>query len=185
MFNVKENNRRLYLKRKAAGICGCGNSSRSGKTQCGVCAKRGGENSTKRFKKMYAVEKQRRIYLGLCGRNYCKNQRIEGSVGGCCEECTIKRTAQSAGYKISTGVWRKLRDKLEAQNSICPLSGRKLAVGLNASLDHILPRSRGGSNDIDNLRWVDYQVNVCKRNLLDDEWAALCRDCLVVEGVGK
>lgn len=72
-------------------------------------------------------------------------------------------------YKTNTK-WLDLYEILEKQNFKCPLSGYLLKLGDNASLDHILPRSRGGSNTITNLQWVDKEVNVMKWNHTPDEF---------------
>ena len=38
------------------------------------------------------------------------------------------------------------------------------------SLDHITPRSLGGTNDLDNLQYVTLLENMCKRNIPNDDW---------------
>ena len=38
------------------------------------------------------------------------------------------------------------------------------------SLDHIIPRSKGGTNDLENLRFITYLENMCKRDMTLDEW---------------
>lgn len=38
------------------------------------------------------------------------------------------------------------------------------------SLDHILPRAKGGNNDLSNLRFVTYFENMCKRDMTIEEW---------------
>lgn len=38
------------------------------------------------------------------------------------------------------------------------------------SLDHILPRANGGTNDLDNLRFLSYIENFCRRNIDDIVW---------------
>ena len=72
--------------------------------------------------------------------------------------------------------WKELRELLEKQDFICPLTGRELVPGENASLDHIIPKSRGGPNKIGNLQWLDNNINFAKRNLLPDEFAQLISD---------
>jgi 5-methylcytosine-specific restriction endonuclease McrA len=65
-------------------------------------------------------------------------------------------------------IWRK-------QKGLCVLSGRLLTPE-NAELDHVLPKSRGGSHDTSNLQWVVKEVNRCKRDLLESEFIVLCFD---------
>lgn len=57
------------------------------------------------------------------------------------------------------------------------MSGRRLNRD-NAQLDHIVPLKRGGSNLIDNLRWVHRDVNYAKRDLMDDQLLSLCSDII-------
>lgn len=58
-----------------------------------------------------------------------------------------------------------MREKFDVQ-SICPYTGLSLVLGVNASLDHIIARSVGGSDDLNNLQWVygstDFDVNIMK-----------------------
>ena len=60
------------------------------------------------------------------------------------------------------------------QRGLCALSGRKL--DRSAHIDHILPRSRGGSNKLSNLQFLAPEVNVAKSNMTDEEFIKLCQD---------
>jgi len=62
-------------------------------------------------------------------------------------------------------LWRSQRGR-------CAISGRPL--GRDAHLDHIVPKTRGGSDGIENLRWLDPWVNIARQNLTDEEFAARC-----------
>jgi len=61
---------------------------------------------------------------------------------------------------------------LDKQNRRCPYSGRLLLIGDNASIDHKIPLDRGGTNDLTNLQWVDYHVNIMKWYRTDEEFLA-------------
>jgi 5-methylcytosine-specific restriction endonuclease McrA len=52
-----------------------------------------------------------------------------------------------------------------------------------AQLDHIVPRTRGGSHDLENLRWVTTRANLAKRDLTDEEFLDLCVN--VAEWIGR
>jgi hypothetical protein len=60
-------------------------------------------------------------------------------------------------------------------DSTCALTGWPLEYGKTASIDHIIPKSRGGDSTLRNLRWVDKRVNFAKRDLSDEEFIVLCR----------
>lgn len=90
-----------------------------------------------------------------------------------CLECLISKTANRAGitYLEAIEIW-------EEQNGICPYSGRKLELGIDASLDHTLAKSKGGLNIKNNLKWVHINVNRAKSNLSIDELLSLCNDII-------
>ncbi len=74
----------------------------------------------------------------------------------------------------------QLYNKLIEQDFKCYITGRELVLGLNASLDHVIPRSKDKelSKKIDNLKWCDKSVNFVKRDLTIDEFISLCRDVI-------
>jgi len=55
----------------------------------------------------------------------------------------------------------------------CGVCGGRIEQMKDVTLDHITPRSRGGSDTIDNLQLAHYRCNQSKADLLPDEWAAL------------
>lgn len=67
-------------------------------------------------------------------------------------------------------LWRR-------QRGLCALTGIPLTRE-NAEVDHILPRARGGSDALDNLRWTTRTVNRAKRDMTDAEFAELCFDVM-------
>jgi 5-methylcytosine-specific restriction endonuclease McrA len=69
-----------------------------------------------------------------------------------------------------------------AQNGLCGLTGRKLEFD-DMQLDHKMPRSRGGDNSIENLRWVCKDANQAKHGLTDEEFVVLCSQ--VAEFIGR
>jgi 5-methylcytosine-specific restriction endonuclease McrA len=59
------------------------------------------------------------------------------------------------------------------QGGICPYTGKILSLGKDASVDHIVPKSRGGSTELSNLQWVYYQVNFMKGDMFHEEFLEL------------
>lgn len=68
------------------------------------------------------------------------------------------------------------------QDGRCGLTGRPLDFD-DMQLDHKIPRSRGGDNSFENLRWTCREANQAKRNLMDDEFLLLCNQ--VAQWIGE
>lgn len=66
-------------------------------------------------------------------------------------------------------LWRRLGPPAE-----CYLCGEPIPVE-EATLDHVLPRSRGGTNQRDNQRWAHRRCNLLKGPLTVAELRDLCR----------
>jgi 5-methylcytosine-specific restriction endonuclease McrA len=78
-----------------------------------------------------------------------------------------------ATYKELAAIWKRQRGR-------CALTGRRL--DRSADLDHIVPKTRGGGDNPENLRWLAREVNMVKRNLTDAEFIILCADVMRVIG---
>ena len=70
---------------------------------------------------------------------------------------------------------KQILQLIEQQNYRCALSGRELTPE-TASLDHVLPLSRGGIHDICNVQVLDFRVNTAKGTMTVAEFVALCVD---------
>ena len=75
---------------------------------------------------------------------------------------------------------QQLERILKAQKYRCFLTGRPLTPS-DGSVDHLVPLSRGGSQDVSNLRLVTRGANHAKSNLLLQEVVARCRDVVAEE----
>lgn len=69
---------------------------------------------------------------------------------------------------------KDLMQLLKRQEFRCALSGKKLTPD-TAELDHILPRSNGGTNAIINLQWLDKRINRMKGQMTQEEFIECCR----------
>jgi 5-methylcytosine-specific restriction endonuclease McrA len=47
-----------------------------------------------------------------------------------------------------------------------------LIFGKNTALDHLVPRSKGGTDTIANLQWVDESANIMKWDYMEEEFIA-------------
>ena len=88
-----------------------------------------------------------------------------------------KRTGELVDHKA-------MREKIES-NPICYLTGRPIDLSKprTYSLDHIIPRSKGGDNSVNNLGLTAREANKAKSDLTLDEFLTLCYDVLVYHGV--
>lgn len=66
-----------------------------------------------------------------------------------------------------------LHEKLVAQNFRCAISGRAMTPETSA-LDHVRPRADKGADDLDNLQWVDTEVNAAKGTMSLKRFVELC-----------
>jgi 5-methylcytosine-specific restriction endonuclease McrA len=83
------------------------------------------------------------------------------------------RGPERATYKDLARIWKQQRGR-------CALTGRRL--DRTADMDHIIPKTRGGTDHPSNIRWLAREVNMVKRNLTDGEFLILCADVMRVLG---
>jgi hypothetical protein len=171
----KAREREPKLKRKST------NSLPFGSLKCPVCED---EFTATRSGQRYCSHRCFRLRLqrnwrnknrakGLCYS--CTDKPIRGSVSYC-EKHWFIQAAWRSGLR-GRGSWEKLKKILEGQNYKCPYTGRRLTPGVNASVDHKKPRSlsRGSVGLVENLEWVDTEVNRAKRTLTKRKFVALCK----------
>lgn len=85
-----------------------------------------------------------------------------------------RQASRTLGWIITADI---LRAMWEHQRGLCGLTGQPMDLD-DASLDHIVPRSRGGTSWLANLRWTTKAANRAKSDLLDEEFVALCAQVL-------
>jgi len=100
---------------------------------------------------------------------------------------TFKRRSVLPGNKTNTIVnsidknytCKDVINKI-GENPICYLTGAPINLDDSASyhLDHIIPTSRGGSNNLDNLQICLRDVNLAKGQLMIEEFYELCESVL-------
>ena len=78
----------------------------------------------------------------------------------------------------------EVRQLLQRQNYRCALTGRHLTPDC-ASLDHVVPISRGGEHRIENAQVLHRDVNRAKGTLTNEEFLAICREVVAWTTSGK
>lgn len=75
--------------------------------------------------------------------------------------------------------YKDVLDKI-GENPVCYLTGDPIDLSDSSSyqLDHIIPTSKGGTNDLSNLEICTKQANIAKSNLSLEELKALCKKIL-------
>lgn len=149
-------------KNKTAGLCpDCKSDDLDGRIYCRKCRAQKGRLAARAY--------QRYVAQGLCPS--CRKTTSE--IGLLCLPCWFRQMANAATKTPVNG--KAVRELLDQQGSRCAYTGELLVPGQNASLDHKIPRSRGGLNVIGNLHWVTIRVNFMKRDLIHDEFLLVCR----------
>ena len=142
-------------------------------TWCGKPRDRKGRLCSSCQKKNNALVKEKskaRLTRGLCRK--CDTPRMPGSNLYCLKHWLQKICIDRTG---SVENWEIIASKLEQQNHTCPYSGRPIKLGENAQLDHIVPIELGGTNDPDNLEWIDAEVNRIKGKRSKSGFINICK----------
>ncbi len=160
----KDYEREYYRNRKIAGKCKCGENTEPGEWCCIAC-----KIHMKHYhKKQYTKLKE----AGIC--QHCSKNKV--TLGIYCLSCWFKMKARDA--MGTSEFYGDLWVMLEKQNFKCAYSGISIEPGINASIDHMKPRSKGGLDTLDNLVWCDYNVNMMKRDLTAKDFIIFCRKIL-------
>lgn len=110
---------------------------------------------------------------GLCQICYILPYTISTKSNLLCDICWAKNISKNTlgdegNFQTVLNVWK-------SSGEVCKYTGEKLIRGKNVSLDHIVPKSKGGSNNYDNLQFVLTSVNMMKFSLDEDYFLEMCR----------
>lgn len=152
----------------AAGLC----------AYCGKCPPRPRYRSCQRCSDTVTaatkVSRARAVADGRCP-NCGKNPvlpAMQGKSWSFCESCYFKKTSIDC---LKTAKHAELiGEKLRQQNYRCAYTGEEIILGLNDSLDHILPIVHFPElrSDPTNVEWVTRKVNCMKWDSTRDEFIA-------------
>lgn len=136
----------------------CKRERASGRVRCHVCLER--------LRRKY----HERIANGQC--EVCGEPAITRIF---CREHWFKNIGRSHSLTKRNGGLGMIAQLWEEQQGRCAVTGDILTPGVDASLDHIIPVSRGGPSTKTNLRWVLLEINHCKWDLTHEEFVQVCR----------
>lgn len=137
-----------------------------------LCLKHVGvDNARQTTDEHRALARDRRNLAKAEGRCTVCKRRPRGDHTLTCSSCWFVEVA-SRLRGVGT---LELRSLWHSQQGRCALTGQLLVQGKNASVDHIVPRSRGGKDEIANLRWVVLHANFAKGAMLDEDFVAMCK----------
>ncbi len=125
--------------------------------------------------KIVNKRRENKTEKGICRR--CSNPKLENILH--CESCWYRRVASNGCKDVNFADF--LKEMAEKQNFICPYTGEKLIIGINMSIDHIIPKYKNLAflNKIDNFQFVATRINTVKNKLSHDEFLLLCKNiCL-------
>jgi 5-methylcytosine-specific restriction endonuclease McrA len=152
-------------EKKMSGIClTCSNPAAKDKIRCQDCLDRYREYANR-------VNKER------LEQAKCVRCGISGVVNSRCEMCYLKDTSHEHLKTRKRG--DELRVLFDKQNGVCPYTQKKMQLGIDSTLDHIVPLVLGGTNDIQNLQWVyrgKYDVNWIKGTMLEHDFKEAIKD---------
>ena len=88
----------------------------------------------------------------------------------------FRRLASNANfrYKDSKITPFDLWKIAKKQKLRCALTNEKLTLE-NISLDHVIPKSKGGLNIISNLRLILHPINIARQNMTDERFVNMCK----------
>ena len=122
----------------------------------------------------YYCNPQRREMMRKWNLNYRRKNRLYKKVASFHQISKIKR----CGFKY--------REFLEAigENPVCYITKTPIDLNdvKNYSIDHIIPNSKGGTNDLSNAGLVRMDINKMKQDKTLDEFISLCKEVLKSNG---
>ena len=151
--------REFVKSQKEKGLCiQCSNPTLKG-TRCEKCRNRRAEIRKENYNKW----KQTGLCC-QCGRTSIPNKNY-------CENHYLKKISL---IRLGSNLYSKeLAELLKKQNYKCALTGDEISFLMDIELDHVTPITRGGRNELSNVRWVTKEANRLKQNLTDKELKVL------------
>jgi hypothetical protein len=159
-FNERSQERQSKLREDGVCVSCAKNDSEDGKSRCVVCLLE--------IKEKRKARTNKRVCSGFCVK--CgKHSSVDGNAK--CETCCLKHAAFA--HLGSSSHWIDLKNLFDQQNGKCVLTGRRISIGIDAEVDHISPKAKGGDNSLCNLQWVHKKANRMKSDHNLDEFISI------------
>ena len=108
-------------------------------------------------------------------RGYCICCVEKATAGRYCLPHWFAMIGRARGLTGKNGGLTLIRRIWDEQGGICDVTGDHLVPGVNASLDHRIPVSRGGDCSRENLRWIVKMANYIKSDSSEEDLLTFCR----------
>ena len=145
----------IALNNGTCSILGCSNPLFT-KAVCKSCLENNHKQQGQRVERLRAA--------GLCF--VCG--KLIATPCGRCEKCQLKYLARF--YLGDRKQWEILKELYKKQNGRCAYTNIPITIGNTASIDHIVPKSKGGQNIISNYQWTHCWINLAKKTTIHEEF---------------
>jgi 5-methylcytosine-specific restriction endonuclease McrA len=133
----------------------------------------------KRVSERHPIIRKISAFRGRTSRAESKKQKSQSIRS---KTKTFRRSGNTHGLVNNINVEYTYKDVLDkiGPNPKCYLTGKPIDLRQpnTYNLDHIIPTSKGGTNDLSNLEICTKEVNFAKGNLSVEEFIRLCNDVI-------
>lgn len=170
-YNTTKRNKHRENRLKNNLCLACGKPNNTEHTTCSLC--------TRKKREYMILLKEKRIkecLCVMCGKpatiiTSMSKRKRENTY---CNKHYYEYMAKSTTGSAKNGPM--LKELFEEQKGLCAYTKEKLILGVNASVDHFVPKVAGGGNEKENLKWVLWEVNKMKFKHSYEKFVSMCKE---------